>query len=228
MTVVPWRRVGDSATVISALVKLSTGVTEIDPAAYLQQAREIFAKGKVAANSLTHPESYIRAYALDLWQRERDACEPSITRAIEGELRLNALDLLAQVGVEAMTRKLIDELLSHSWFRSEPVLAHAALYFDDYRWNVESKRLSKEEVSSGDTDLHHYLCYVMLDFVTSDRDLDELPMAAALEVAERLGVLDPFKEIARKELRLRKKQIEELTKTKRKRLEEASPSNAEK
>ncbi|NQU21004.1 MAG: hypothetical protein HQ567_06940, partial [Candidatus Nealsonbacteria bacterium] len=57
-------------------------------------------------------------------------------------------------------------------------------------------------------------CYVLLDFVTADRDLEEFPLAAALVLTDELGLKDRFVEIARRELRLRKKQLEKIDKGK--------------
>jgi len=55
-----------------------------------------------------------------------------------------------------------------------------------------------------------------LDFVTADRDLEELPLALALVQAEKLGLKDRFTEIAKRELRLRKKQLETIDQDKEK------------
>ena len=59
-----------------------------------------------------------------------------------------------------------------------------------------------------DPAMQDYYGYLLLDFVTADRDLEELPLAAALSLAEQLGLKDRFVEIAKRELRLRKKQLE--------------------
>ena len=58
--------------------------------------------------------------------------------------------------------------------------------------------------------MQDYYCYVLLDFVTTDRDLDEAPLAAAFRLTERLDLMKRFEEIVRKELGLRKKQLEKI------------------
>ena len=45
--------------------------------------------------------------------------------------------------------------------------------------------------------MQDYYCYVLLDFITADRDLEEYPLAAALTLTEELGLKDRFSEIAR-------------------------------
>ena len=94
--------------------------------------------------------------------------------------------------------------------QTEPVLAHARLFFEDYvppedlwrtpRWPRICARTTGRCRTTTATSC--------LDFVTADRDLEELPLAAALVLAEKLGLKDRFTEIAKRELRLRKKQLE--------------------
>ena len=65
-----------------------------------------------------------------------------------------------------------------------------------------------------DVPMQDYYSYVLLDFVTADRDLEELPLAAALLLAENLGLKERFFEIAKRELRLRKRQLESIDQNK--------------
>ena len=51
---------------------------------------------------------------------------------LEGRPALGNLDLLRQRTVAGLTRRLIDVLLSRRWIQTEPVLAHARLFFEDY------------------------------------------------------------------------------------------------
>src|SRR5260370_1076665 len=54
----------DVNPVIAGLVKIQTGLSQVSPASYLKQAEEIFSKGNVATEGLSHPEAFIRARAL--------------------------------------------------------------------------------------------------------------------------------------------------------------------
>ena len=69
--------------------------------------------------------------------------------------------------------------------------------------------------------MRDYYGYVLLDFVTADRDLEEFPLAAALALAEKLALKDRFIEIAKRELRLRKKQLETIDQDKENLLSQA-------
>jgi hypothetical protein len=61
-----------------------------------------------------------------------------------------------------------------------------------------------------DKALQEYYCYLLLDFATVDRDLEELPLAAALVLSRPLALADRFKEIVLKETKLTKKRLSQL------------------
>ena len=59
---------GSAADAIAALLKVETGLAEVCAESYLRQADEIFAQASPRAEQLTHPEAFIRARALALWE----------------------------------------------------------------------------------------------------------------------------------------------------------------
>ena len=65
-----------------------------------------------------------------------------------------------------------------------------------------------DQIKNATENLKKYVAYVILDFVAADRDLEHAPIALALDVCEQLGIKTLFSDIARKELRLRKKQMD--------------------
>ena len=214
----------DPIAAITTLIKMETGLNEVSAESYLRQAEEIFSKGQVQANQLTHPEPYIRARALKLWADEGTKAMVAIKNMIEGTCRLDQLDLLKQQKVAETTRRLLAYFLAPSWFHSEPVLAHARLFFEDFvpgQWgatsphspNVRSKVSDEDETSladeikNADPSVQDYFCYVLLDFVTVDRELLETALAAALVLGRQLDLTDRLAEIAQKELGIGKKQF---------------------
>jgi Zn-dependent protease with chaperone function len=218
---------GDLTAAITTLIKMETGLSEVSAESYLRQAEEIFSKGPAQANQFTHPEPYIRARALKLWADEGIKATAAIESMIEGIYRLDQLDLLKQQKVAETTRRLLGLLLAPSWFHSEPVLAHARLFFDDFvpgQWeapsssspNVEGKACEAdeaglvEEIKNSDPALQDYYCYVLLDFVTVDREMGETALAAALVLARKLELGDRLVEVAQKELGLGKKQFSKI------------------
>ncbi len=201
---------GELLPAIGALVKTETGVRDVNAASYLQQVEEIAGQDESKTTGSTHPECHIRARALNLWHEQATEAEDEIRRIIEGEPALSQLDLLAQKRIEQCTRRLMDSLLSVKCLRTQRLLGHARLFFAGYEppESSHSDEQLASDLRTGDSQLRDYYCYVLLDFVTADRDLDEAPLAAALLLAQRLDLNDRFEEIARKELRMRKKQLE--------------------
>lgn len=214
---------GDMQSVVSTLVKTETGVPEVDPQAYLRQADEIFAREDANATGITHPETFIRARAVRLVHESHPEADRLIARMIEGKPGMDELDLLEQERMAGLTRRLLDVFLCRRWLQNDLTLAHARLYFEDYAPPAETLtdptlaadlRLVPESI--GD-----YYCYVLLDFITADRDIDEPSLAAALLLAEQLGIKPRLKELARKELKLRKNQLEKVDDAKTRLLAEA-------
>jgi Zn-dependent protease with chaperone function len=202
----------DVAAVIGALVKIETGIKDVSSESYGRQAEEIFSKGAVKTDGITHPESFIRARAARLWAERGDDANSEIEGMIQGQPSLDGLDLLGQRKVSSLTRRLIDAFLAAKWLQSERVLAHARMFFDDYNApenGAEDESLASE-LATVDPSLQDYYCYVLLDFVAVDRDLEEAPLARAILLTERLKLGDRFSEIAMKELSVRKKQWEKV------------------
>jgi hypothetical protein len=51
---------------------------------------------------------------------------------------------------------------------------------------------------------------VLIDFVTIDPDLDDAPLAAAIDLARRLDMEDEFAKIAAKELKIKAREMKRL------------------
>jgi Zn-dependent protease with chaperone function len=197
----------DAMVAIAALLKTCTGLAEVNAESYLRQAEEIFAKSSERTDNITHPEPYIRARALRLWVEKGDEAQAEIERMIEGSMSIHRLDLLGQARAANLTRRFLQALLAPSWFRSEPVMAHASLFFADFA--IASEPLDcdslKHDLDRGDASLCDYLCYLMLDFVTVDRELGDPAISAAIVLGRRLGIEKRFAELVQKELGLGKK-----------------------
>ena len=219
---------GDPLAVVSMLVKVSTALEQVSAESYISQAEEIFSTKATKAAEMTHPEAFIRARAVKLFSDGDQEADAKIKDMIEGQLALDDLDLLAQQQVAGLTRRLLDAVLAPPWMQTDAVMAHARLFFEDYSPPDKAQHDGSlaNDIKTDDEPMQDYYCYVLLDFVTSDRDLEEMPLAAALSLAEKLGLKDRFFEIAKRELRLRKKQLEKIDKEKEKLLAKAGGSPA--
>ena len=131
---------------------------------------------------------------------------------IEGPFSLNTLDLLGQQRLSDLTRRLLSVLLAPKWFQTESVLGQARLYFGDFQpaTNGDSDPALTDELTVTDERLRDYICYVLLDFVAVDPELDQVPLAAAFLLADRLALGDRLAQIAIKELQIPKKDITKL------------------
>lgn len=200
---------------ISSLLKVTTGLADAHAESYLRQSEEIFGQAEIKTEGLTHPESFIRARALKLWADQGEASNAEIARMIEGPLDLGRLSLLGQQRLSALTRRVLMEFLEPAWLRTEPILAHARLFFTDLDPGMRSERdvgLVNNELGAATESVRKYVCYVLLDLATVDRSLDEAPLAAAVRLSEDLGVTDALLAVAGAELELAKRSLTRLRK----------------
>ena len=171
-------------------------LSNVSALAYLKQAEEIFAKGNIATEGLSHPEAFIRARALALWQEQRNEAATQISEMIEGAPALDELDVIGQTRLTSATRRLLEHLLRPKWFQTPAVLGHAKLFFADFQpASADDLRLGNV-LKFSDAKLREYLCYVLLDFAKADPDLDETPLAAALELSRQLELDVQFEKLA--------------------------------
>ena len=189
-------------TTVAALVKMMTGLQHVSGASYLKQAEEVFAQSKVKTAGLSHPEAFIRARALQLWPAD----DAGIAEMIEGAAAFDELDLLGQTKLASDTRCFLQALLQPKWFRTDAVLGHAKLFFDDFKPGAGTDL----KLSLTDARLKEYFCFLLLDFATADPDLDRLPLAAAFQWSQRLEIEADFEKLAVKELKLKTRELNRL------------------
>lgn len=201
---------GDVHPVVAGLVKIETGLNQVSAPAYLKQAEEIFSKENVATEGLSHPEAFIRARALSLWHTQREQAHPHISKMIEGAEALDSLDLIGQTRMVKSTRRLLEQFLQPKWFQTAAVLGHAKLFFDNFQPAARKDPAALDVFKSSDAKTREYLCFVLLDFVTADPELDDIPLAAALELSRQLELDAQFEKLAAKELKLKVREVRKL------------------
>jgi hypothetical protein len=201
---------GDADSVISGLVKLETGLAQVSAPAYLRQAEEIFDKSAASTKGLSHPEAFIRARALALWRDQGAASSAEISRMIEGATALDDLDLIGQTRLAKETRRVLEYFLQPKWFQTPAVLGHARLFFDDFEPAAARDPAALAGLILDDAKLRDYFCYVLLDFVTADPELEEAPLAAALELSRQLEINPQFEKLAAKELKMKLRDVRKL------------------
>lgn len=203
---------GELEATVAALVKTETGLPEVSAASYLRQADEIFAREKTETKGLDHPETFLRARALRLWSEQDPALDEWLAGAIEGSLGIDEVDLVGQQRLTKLTRRFLGEYLRPKWLQSPAVLAHATAFFPDFAVPAQPDATVAGELQFTDPASREYLCYLLLDFAAIDPDLEEVPLAAALDWSGRLGIGEAFEKLAMKELGLGKRQLTRLKK----------------
>jgi hypothetical protein len=214
---------GDRDAVIASLIKVTTGLKSVTPSSYLEQAEEILEQYKQGSEGISHPELFIRAKALDLLAAE----PPGIGQTellVRGQIDAKRLDILGQQALSAISRKLVDRLLTPPFMRNDYTLNLAERYFpgfgesdaelldgDNADPKVAAVRL-KAEVTGTAKSCHDYFAYLLLDFATVDPESGDAHLAWSLDLASQVGIFAVYEPIARKELKRKK---DELTKLKR-------------
>ena len=87
------------------------------------------------------------------------------------------------------------------------MLVHAKLFFEDFRPASAKDSALLAGLTFADSKLREYLGYVLLDFVTADPELDDMPLAAALELCRELNVELEFEKLAFKELKMKEREL---------------------
>ena len=204
--------VEDTAPVITSLVKTATGLDKVSAESYCKQAEEIFSTGgSIKAATISHPENFIRARAIQLWHEKKEAAEPEIIAMIEGITDLDQLDVFKQKDLSLLTRKFMQLLLKPNWFRSALVTNMAKQYFADFELDEETTADEQfiESISNAHSSIKDYLGYVVLDFALVDGSLEQVPFGWAFQFTENMQMKEVFDAIVKKELQLSDKKLQQ-------------------
>ena len=99
-------------------------------------------------------------------------------------------------------------------------MAHARLFFEDLEpatFNFEPPISNRPEntpfkdLLGDDPMIKEYLCYILLDFVAADNQLEDVPLSYAIHWSRKLGLENTFSDLAMKELRISKKQFAKIS-----------------
>lgn len=199
---------GDSHAAVAALVKMASGLEQVSAAGYIRQAREIFGQDTVVTGQQTHPEMFIRAYALDLQATDAAGWQEQIRPVIEGPADLHLLDVFAQEALAAYTRTCLDQLLRDEALHTPGLLQ----LFNEYFPGEKPGHAGAAEALPADLNspaCKDYLAYVLADFAFADKETEEPVLEAAFVWAETAGISNNLAAVLKKELKLSDKQYKE-------------------
>jgi hypothetical protein len=202
---------GDLRTAVRALLKVSTGLSTVDPDGYLRQAGELDLS--TGSRATSHPEGVLRAWALRAWL-DRTEVEPVLT----GPLDVDSPDLLDARTLRMLAGQLAAHAVAEPAIRTESVLAHAAGFFDppprsgvpapsgpfprvDQPWRprpVDGAPVPAARELAAST--RSFLCYLLLDLATIDPDTGDDGMVAMMALARRAGIGSTYDDLADDEL----------------------------
>lgn len=205
---------GNYAPIISSLVKIATGLQTVNPDSYIKQAEEIFtADAKTKTLGITHPENFIRARAIWLWHTKGAESEPVIAQMIEGESGLDELDIFQQRSIAQITEQLIQAILQPAWMQTPHTIALGKQYFGNLELHAapDSNKMA-DAIERLHLNLQEYLAYVLYDFATSDKELEDLPMGYCFFLTDELKLSAAFSNAVKKEKKLTDKKTATLKK----------------
>lgn len=194
----------DYKTVVQTLVKLDTGLTNVNADSYLNQAKEILSDLDSATENESHPESYIRSIALFLKSEQNEDYLSSIEKLIEGPLHIDRLDIFKQKHMQEITKEVLQMIVKPKWMATSSVLNLCDQYFQDFVRTEGDKSIEEllKLIEPSNETVKSYLSYVLLDFAKIDPDLENVPLAYTAELAEMLGLKERFEKTIKKELKL--------------------------
>jgi len=199
----------DIEQAISVLVKTMTGLSAVDPAAYLRQAEELEASNaKSIGNS--HPEAFLRARALDLWWRKEPDLEVWLEKRLLGPLSIEALDLLRQQELTRLTKGFFARFLGQVEKPSEEILSQVRRFFAKFQSGEEA--LDYQEIGAAriDDPTRNYFIALMFDCAMADPDARDHVMLAAAKTAEVIAATDLFKAALKRDLSWTKQMTDRL------------------
>lgn len=205
---------GNYAPIISSLVKISTGLQSVNADSYIKQAEEIFAADAATKTSgISHPENFIRARAIWLWHTKGHEAESEIKQMIEGNTNIEELDLFKQQQISTITEQLIKLLLQPHWMQTPQTIALGKQYFGNIQFDELSDKTNlSSQIENLHNNLQDYLAYILYDFTTTDKTLEDVPLGYSFFLADELKLDKNFASTVKKEKKLTDKKVTVLKK----------------
>lgn len=195
---------GALAPAIAALVKVETGMGQVDAAAYLRQAEEIEAAESSASSAQTHPETFLRARALALWWHGDAGTHAWLETRLHGAPALERLDLPGQLAMQQQTRGFIAWFLAGTPLASDALLAQVRLLFPD--WSAAEPALDPAALAGAG--LQPYWNALLIDLALADPDQQDAALLRAGHAARTLGSFEGFETHLRRDAGMNKRDLD--------------------
>lgn len=195
---------------IAVLVKVMTGLTNVDPEAYLRQAQEVeSSSGK--SQGMSHPEIYLRARALQLWWADDPELATWLKKHLLGPLSIEALDLMGQRELTQMTRTFLARFVTEIEEGSDEITTQLRATFPDFgRQEEPLLDLAEIGIEQIDDATRDYFVALMFDVAMADRDATDAVMLAAAKTAAEIGATERLAGALRRDLKWTKARTDKL------------------
>lgn len=201
---------GAPGPAVAVLIKVMTGLTNVDPEAYLRQAQELEATGG-KSKGLSHPEIYLRARALQQWWEESPGLDQWLQKHLHGPLSLEALDLLGQSKLTQMTRAFLARFMAEIDEQSDEITTQLRAVFPDFGRQEEPQLdLADIDVERIDDATRDYFVALMFDLAMADADATDTLMLAAAKIAAEIGATERLTGALRRDLKWTKARTDKL------------------
>jgi hypothetical protein len=198
--------------IIATLIKIYTGLDNISVQSYLKQADEILAKDSKGSEGISHPEIFMRAKAIALFNEQKNDANLTIENIITGKTNLYALDIFAQQKLSESTKSLIQIIVKPKWVRTELNMALCKQYDKDFKQNsslkIDNEFLKKFEQLDDST--KNYFAYIFYDFALCDNNITEAMIVSILNISEHLQLAETLSSVIKKEMKLSDRKYNEL------------------
>ncbi|WP_298289487.1 hypothetical protein [Novosphingobium sp.] len=195
---------------VAVLVKVMTGLTTVDPQAYLRQAQEAEAKGGKSQGQ-SHPEIYLRARALQLWWEESPDLADWLDRHLNGPLSIESLDLMGQVRLTRLTRAFLARFIVDIAGGSNEIVTQVRAVFPDFGQEEEARIILADiGVERIDDATRDYFVALMFDLAMADPDATDMVMLAAAKTAAEIGATERLTGALRRDLKWTKARTDKL------------------
>lgn len=194
---------------IAVLVKTMTGITSVDPEAYLRQAEEL-EKTADRSEGHSHPEVFLRARALDHWWREVEGVDGWVDQRIRGPISIESLDMLRQEELTKLTRSFFARFAAEVGMQSEAVLTQMRRYFPqliETDTKIDLDEIGPEKI---DDPTRSYFIALMFDCAMADPEVRDEVMLAAAKTARSMGAESLFAAALKRDLKWTKAATDKL------------------
>lgn len=203
---------GAPGPAVAVLIKVMTGLTQVDPEAYLRQAEEVEGlAGK--SRGISHPEIHLRARALKLWWDDDPDLPQWLDKNLHGPLSIETLDLPGQGRLTGMTRTFLARLAGEVGEVSEEITSSLRTFFPDFG-EAEEPRLDLADIGVERIDdaTRDYFIALMFDVAMADADATDEVLLAGARLASEFGATERLREALRRDLKWSKARIDKLMK----------------